>query len=90
MKIGKEFRKTLTDAIEQLLSEMHSEAATMNKSFSWEKPLLRRYEIYKKFVTTQRKNLIKQVDKTMTLDKARETYLIRLMRRYASGGHVTV
>ena len=74
MKIGKEFRKTLTDSIKQLLLEMHSEAATMNKSFSWEKPLLRQYEIYKKFVTTQRKDLIKQVDKTMTLGKARETY----------------
>ncbi len=90
-KNGEEFRKTLTDSIDKILSEMHSEAATMNKSFSWETPLLTRYEIYKNFVTTQRKDLIKQVDKkTMTLDKARSAYLRRLMKRYASGGHVTV
>ena len=89
-KNGEEFRKTLTASIDKILSEMHREAATLNKSVSWETPLLRRYEIYKKFVTTQRKDLIKQVDKTMTLDKARETYLRRLMKRYASGGHVTV
>ena len=92
IKIGKnqkELKRTLAKAITKKLNDMNKQAAIAGRP-TWAKSVLDQYKRYKKYATTQRENLIQQVENgKINLNEAWSTYLRKLTIRYPSSGHVT-